>query len=291
MAQEPFPPEVPARTSRTVLTGVLQVVRLFAAEHTWEIAPGTIVRGYGYNGQAPGPTLEAMVGDTLLVRFTNSLSEATSICWPGQRRSGTTGVSRRSTPVPPGGTVELRVELTEAGTFAYHPDTEHAAQTERGLCGALVVRDLGGPVVDGERVLVLSDLKPFVVGRNRPTTGQEPGHDGPLLLINGVHEAQMQVTAGHRERWRLVNATVARRLRLTLTGPPHRGTGTRLGAPADPVGVQEVPLGRGERRDLIAGPFTAGERLTLHASCYPDVSGPACRHRIATVHVGQPASG
>jgi hypothetical protein len=34
-------------------------VRLEAAETRWEIAPGHVVPGYGFNGQVPGPTIEA----------------------------------------------------------------------------------------------------------------------------------------------------------------------------------------------------------------------------------------
>ena len=287
MPQRPAP-QVQTRTPRTAPTGILQIVHLDATEHTWEVAPGTVVHGYGYNAQVPGPTLEATVGDTLLIRFTNSLPEPTSICWPGllMPSSSRDGVVRASTPVPHGGTLEHRLELPHAGTFAYHPDIDYTRQTERGLYGALVVRDPAESVLDGERVLVIGDLRstpPDSHAAPSPEKGQ--GRPEGLLLVNGVQEAQMLVTAGHRERWRLVNATVARRLRLSLSGQPVTVTSTGQGLFAAPVAVDELWLGPGERRDLVAGPFTAAQSLTFDV--LPDDNGSAISRsgRLATLHV------
>jgi FtsP/CotA-like multicopper oxidase with cupredoxin domain len=54
-------------------------VHLDANEVEWEIAPGRIVRGYGYNGRVPGPVIEAKQGVPLEVVFTNHLPEPTVI--------------------------------------------------------------------------------------------------------------------------------------------------------------------------------------------------------------------
>jgi FtsP/CotA-like multicopper oxidase with cupredoxin domain len=292
MPHSPVRPQVLTRTPRTAPTGILQVVHLDATKHTWEVAPGTVVHGYGYNAQVPGPTLEATVGDTLLVRFTNSLPEPTSICWPGlPTPAGSRAdddVVRASTPVPPGGTLEHRLELPHAGTFAYHPHIDCTRQIECGLYGALVVRDPAEPVLDDERVLVLSDLG-FAPPDGHAALAAVPeksdGREGGLLLVNGVQEAQMLVTAGHRERWRLVNATVSRRLRLSLSGQPVTVTSAGRGRLAAPVVVNELLLGPGERRDLVVGPFTAGQSLTFDALRHDHGSGASLSGRLATLHV------
>jgi hypothetical protein len=44
--------------------------RLEASEIDWEIAPGRKVRGYGFNGQVPGPVLEAKQGVPVEIEFT-----------------------------------------------------------------------------------------------------------------------------------------------------------------------------------------------------------------------------
>ena len=56
-----------------------------AGEVDWEIAPGRKVRGYGFNGQVPGPILEAKQGVPLEIEFTNRLPEPTLIHWHGLR--------------------------------------------------------------------------------------------------------------------------------------------------------------------------------------------------------------
>jgi len=49
--------------------------------------------------------------------------------------------------------------LPDAGTFWYRPHINETVQLEKGLYGALVVRGHDEPHLDGERVLVLDDLK------------------------------------------------------------------------------------------------------------------------------------
>jgi FtsP/CotA-like multicopper oxidase with cupredoxin domain len=292
MSQTPAPPVELTRPPRTEPTGIVQFVRLEATEHAWEIAPGTIVRGYGYNAQVPGPTLEATVGDTLLVRFTNSLEEATTLHWHGLRLPHSGGVAvQPSAAVPPGGTVERRLELPDAGTFWYHPHVGHTQRSDFGMYGALVVRDPVEPVVDGERVLFLGCLKPAGPAPDAPTPVPQDSDGGArdLLLVNGVREAQMLVSAGQRERWRMVNAGTGS-LRLSLSGQTLRVVSSDSGLRAAPVEVDAVLLGPGERRDVVTGPFSAGQSLTLNVQPCDLGSGRSHRRRIATLHVAGPVS-
>ena len=43
-----------------------------ASEFDWELAPGKMVKAWGFNQQLPGPVLRASKGDTLVVRVTNN---------------------------------------------------------------------------------------------------------------------------------------------------------------------------------------------------------------------------
>jgi len=71
----------------TDVAGIAPAIRyrLEASEIEWEIAPGRTVRGYGFNGQVPGPVLEAKQGVPLEIEFTNRLTEPTVIHWHGLR--------------------------------------------------------------------------------------------------------------------------------------------------------------------------------------------------------------
>src|SRR5690349_14938699 len=134
--------------------------RLEAAELEWEIAPGRTVRGYGFNGQMPGPVLEAKQGVPLEIEFTNRLPEPTVIHWHGLRipaaMDGTEIVQR---PVQPGETFTYRFTPPDAGTFWYHPHLNETEQLEKGLYGALIVRGADELSLDDERILVFDDLR------------------------------------------------------------------------------------------------------------------------------------
>jgi FtsP/CotA-like multicopper oxidase with cupredoxin domain len=99
-------------------SGAVIRFRLEASEIEWEIAPGRTVRGYGFNGQVPGPVLGAKQGVPLEIEFTNRLPEPTVIHWHGLRipatMDGTEVVQR---PVQPGETFTYRFTPPDAGTF------------------------------------------------------------------------------------------------------------------------------------------------------------------------------
>ena len=48
-----------------------------------EFGPDMKVKCWGYNGQTPGPTIEAVEGDRVRILVTNKLAEHTSIHWHG----------------------------------------------------------------------------------------------------------------------------------------------------------------------------------------------------------------
>ena len=273
----------------TAPTGVLQVVDLQAAEHHWEISPGVVVHGYAFNGQAPGPVIEASVGDTLLVRFTNLLPEPTTIHWHGLRvPAAMDGSELAGDPVPPGGHFQYRFDLPDAGTFWYHSHLNETVQLERGLYGAIVVRNPDDPPVDGERVLLFDDLKMNRRGQiaaPTPLLENMRGREGDVLLINGVREPTMQIPAGQIERWRLINTASARHLRLSLSGHRFHVIGTDGGLIPAPYAVDEVLMAPGDRFDLAVGPFTDGETVVLQALPYDRGAGRPRHRTLATLHV------
>ena len=116
-------------------------VELDAREVEWEFAQGRKIRGFAYNGQVPGPLIEAEVGDELEIRLRNSLPQATTIHWHGMRvPAEMDGTEAVQPPVEPGETFEYRFVVPDAGTYWYHSHTNETEQLERGLYGGLVVR-------------------------------------------------------------------------------------------------------------------------------------------------------
>ena len=174
-------------------------VPLEAREVDWEIAPGRSVRGFAFNGEVPGPVIEAQVGDTLVVPLTNRLNEPTTIHWHGIRLPAEMdGTESVQWAVEPGETFEYRFVLPDAGTFWYHSHVNETEQIERGLYGALIVRGPDEPTLDRERVLVLDDVKLDDEGQIAPFGDPHEHHAGREgeVLLNGKQEAELHIAGG-----------------------------------------------------------------------------------------------
>jgi FtsP/CotA-like multicopper oxidase with cupredoxin domain len=247
-------------------------VELEASEVDWTIAPGSTVQAWGFNGQVPGPTIEGRVGDVLEVRLTNRLPEATTIHWHGLRvPAPMDGVDAAQRPVGPGETFVYRFRLPDVGTFWYHPHINETVQLERGLYGALIVRGEGEPVLDGEQILVLDDLKLDKEGRIAKFGGlvqRHDGREGDARLVNGKREPDLNIAAGQTERWRIVNVSSARYVRLSIGGAPFQILGTDGGLVEAPVTATEVLLPPADRVELAVGPFEEGETLAIESLAY-----------------------
>lgn len=269
-------------------------VELEARETEWEVAPGLAVRGLGFNGQVPGPTIEAEVGDTIVVELANALSEPTTIHWHGLRipasMDGTETVQRA---VQPGERFEYRFVVPDAGTFWYHSHVNETEQLERGLYGALVVRGRDEPVFDRERVVLLDDLKLDESGEIAPFGDpheHHAGREGEVRLVNGRQEPELEIAAGQVERWRVVNVANTRYVRLSIGGRPFARVGTDGGLLTHAVDATEILLTPGERVDLAVGPFERGQVLPIEALPYDRGKGESQRDRFATLLVGDPAA-
>ena len=269
-------------------------VELEAAEIDWEFIPGQRTRAWGFNARVPGPTIEARVGDVLEVRLTNRLPEPTTIHWHGlQIPAAMDGTDMVQHPIAPGETFTYRFRLPDAGTFWYHPHMNETVQLERGLYGAIVVRAPNEPELDAERVLVLDDVALDRKGQIKPLGGWIEHHDGrqgSTRLINGRKEPELTIAAGQVERWRIVNASSARYVRLSIGGRSFTIIATDGGLIDAPVTVSEVLLTPGDRVELAVGPFAEGEVIPVDALRYDRKTMARARNeRFATLRVGAAA--
>ena len=131
-----------------------------------EMAPGMIAHLWGYNGQSPGPTIEAVEGDKVRIFVTNKLPEHTTIHWHGMLLpNGMDGVGGLTQPhIKPGKTFVYEFDLQKSGTFMYHPHADEMVQMAMGMMGFFVVhpRDPQFMRVDRDFVFLLSayDIDP-----------------------------------------------------------------------------------------------------------------------------------
>lgn len=131
-----------------------------------EMSRGMKARLWGYNGQSPGPTIEAVEGDKVRIFVTNRLPEHTTIHWHGiLLPNGMDGVGGLTQPqIPPGKTFVYEFALTKSGTFMYHPHADEMVQMAMGMMGSLIVhpRDRKSHRVDRDFVFLTNayDVEP-----------------------------------------------------------------------------------------------------------------------------------
>src|SRR5438477_3027561 len=268
-------------------------LELDAREVEWEFASGLTIRGFAYNGQVPGPVIEANVGDTVVVRLSNNLPQATTIHWHGIRvPAEMDGTEAVQPPVEPGQTFEYRFVVPDAGTYWYHSHTNETEQLERGLYGALIVRDPNEPAVDAERILHFDDLKLGPNGDLAPFGDEHEHHagrEGDIRLVNGRQEPELEIAAGAIERWRIVNVANTRFVRLSIGKRPFTIIGSDGGLLPRPLPASETLVTPGERVDLAVGPFEEGEQLAIESLPYDRGMGERASERFATLKVGAAA--
>jgi FtsP/CotA-like multicopper oxidase with cupredoxin domain len=177
-----------------------------------EIAPGMKANLWGYNGQSPGPTIEAVEGDRVRIFVTNKLPEESSIHWHGQRLpNGMDGVTGMTQPgIPPGKTFVYEFQAKRPGTFMYHPHADEMVQMAMGMMGFWVTHPKNHDFmrVDRDFVFLLGnyDIEP---GSYTPKVNTML--DFNLWTINtrvfpGI--ASMNVRQGDRVRIRVGNLTM-----------------------------------------------------------------------------------
>jgi FtsP/CotA-like multicopper oxidase with cupredoxin domain len=267
---------------------------LEASAFQWEIAPGKTVNAWGFNHQIPGPVLKAKKGDTMVIRVTNNLEESTIVHWHGIRLpAAMDGTGEVQKPIQPGEVFEYRFVVPDAGSFWYHSHANETEQMERGMYGALIVEDDNDPVMDGDRVFMIDDMK--LTSKNAFTKPgwalprlieRHDGREGNTTLLNGKENPTIHVHAGQKERWRFINSSSARYVTLYLGGREFTIIGTDGGLLEKPETVTQVLLTPGERVDIVAGPFNEGDTFSIESLPYNRTTFlKAKRRQYATVKV------
>ena len=233
-----------------------------------EIAPGMKANLWGYNGQTPGPTIEAVEGDKVRIFVTNKLPEKTTIHWHGMLlpngMDGVGGLTQPHIPVgltqphiPPGKTFVYEFVLKGSGTFMYHPHSDEMVQMAMGMMGMFVVhpKDPNFRRVDRDFVFIMSAYR-FDPGTALPKVAEMT--DFNIWTLNarvfpGIDV--MPVRLGDRVRVRMGN--------LTMTAHPMHLHGHHFAVSCTdggwvpetaqmPEATTDVPVGAVRAFDVVA---------------------------------------
>jgi len=167
--------------------GGVKIFHLIVEPVKHRIAGGLEVQAWGYNGQVPGPLIEAVEGDKVRIYVTNTLPEATSVHWHGMfLPSGMDGVAGLSQPaIPAGKTFKYEFPMIKPGTFMYHSHFDEMTQIAFGTIGMFVVHPKK-PRNGGRRVRdysLMSHELMVPIGQRRPDPLEMT--DFNVLTFNG----------------------------------------------------------------------------------------------------------
>jgi FtsP/CotA-like multicopper oxidase with cupredoxin domain len=180
------------------LDGDVKVFEITAAAVQHEVASGTMVEAWAYNGQVPGPMIRVTEGDRVRIVLTNKLSESTAIHFHGlyvpNSVDGVPGVTQE--PVKPGETYSYEFTVRNSGSHMYHSHHNSTRQVGKGLLGAFIVdpKDAAAePAVDADYLFVLNDqLGGFTInGKGFPATAPLTAKVGQKVRIRYMNQGLM----------------------------------------------------------------------------------------------------
>jgi hypothetical protein len=188
------------------MDGDVKVFHLVAEPVKQEIYPGKILNLWGYNGSAPGPTIQAWQGERVRIVVDNHLPEPTSMHWHGFDipfgMDGGPGLSQDA--ISPGGRYVYEFTLQQEGTLFYH--SHMAMQEMMGMIGAFIMHpaEAYDPPAEKDFAIILQE---YAVLPNNPTPNSMSMEFNWLTLNgkSGPANTPLIVRLGDRVRLRFIN--------------------------------------------------------------------------------------
>jgi manganese oxidase len=239
------------------LDGGVKEFHLVAEPLEREFAAGMTVHCWGYNGQTPGPTLEAIEGDRVRILVTNRLPERTSVHWHGALLpNAMDGVAGLNQPhIEPGETYAYEFTLRQHGTLMYHPHSDEMVQMALGMMGFFVIHPRQRESVDRDFAIMLHE---WAVPPGGATPNPAVMTDFNLFTFNGrvwPGTAPLVARKGDRVRIRFGNLSMDSHP-IHLHGYRFTVTGTEAGTvPPSARYAQatvDVPVGSTRDIELVA---------------------------------------
>jgi FtsP/CotA-like multicopper oxidase with cupredoxin domain len=237
--------------------GGIKEFHLIAEPVRREVAPGMVLNCWGYNGQTPGPTMEAVEGDRVRILVTNSLPEPTSVHWHGAiLPNGMDGVGGLTQPhIQPGETYAYEFTLRQHGTLMYHPHSDEMVQMAMGMQGFFIIHPRSGPRVDRDFAIFLAE---WFVAPGTATPNTSVMTDFNLFTFNSrIYPGTdpLVVRLGQRVRVRFANLSMDNHP-IHIHGHTFKLTGTEGGAVPPgaqwPMNTVDVPPGATRDIEFVA---------------------------------------
>ncbi|MBS0422418.1 MAG: multicopper oxidase domain-containing protein [Proteobacteria bacterium] len=210
-----------------------------------ELAPCHRIITTTYNGQFPGPTLRATVGQPFCVDVCNDTDTTERVHWQGQELADAV--------VPPHSRRRMEFTPSRVGLYLYHSEVVAAANLRTGLysgqVGALLVEPRTPDGREREWLVVLKGCEPFM---RRTMRGCEVGYRA--ITVNGRlpgHGVSLRANTGERILMHALNAGATESYTLEL--PNHV---------FEIVALDGIALAAPQRAGALR--LSPGERISAH---------------------------
>jgi len=201
LVESPDLPQLPWR-----MDGDVKEFHLIAEPVQQQLVPGKMANLWGFNGSAPGPTIQVYQGDRVRIVVDNHLPEPFSMHWHGfeipHNMDGAPGTSQD--PIKPGGRFIYEFTLHQEGTYFYH--SHMAMQEMMGMLGAFIMhpKQAYDPPVDRDFVILMQE---YAILPSNPTPNSM-NMEFNWLTFNGKAgpaTTPLIMRLGDRVRIRMIN--------------------------------------------------------------------------------------
>ncbi|XP_052109968.1 L-ascorbate oxidase homolog isoform X1 [Arachis duranensis] len=199
---------------------------------TWTVTYGTLSplgtpqKVIMINGQFPGPQLDLVTNDNVVLNLINKLDEPFLLTWNGikqRKNSWQDGVLGTNCPIPPNSNYTYKFQAKDQiGTYTYFPST-HLHKAAGGFGGLNVyhrsVISLPYPYPDGDFTLLIADW--YKTGHKALQQSLDSGKslsfpDG--LLINGQAHTTLNGDQGKTYMFRISNMGLSTSINFRIQG-------------------------------------------------------------------------
>lgn len=196
------------------------------------------IKGFGYNGQIPGPLIKVKKGESIFVNFENNLDVETTVHWHGLRleneNDGVPEITQET--IMPGKSFNYKLDFPDEGIYWYHPHVREDYQQELGLYGNILVvpeeEDYYNQV-NSEELLILDDIlirdKDVYPFSSKNTNHALMGRFGNIMLINNQEDYSLNVKKGEVVRFYLTNVANVRPFNFVIENAKMKLVGSDVG--------------------------------------------------------------
>jgi nitrite reductase (NO-forming) len=205
-----------------------------------ELGMGMTFAAWTYNGQIPGPTIEACEGDTVTINVHNKGTISHGLDTHAFKIS-----ARNFGPVDPGTTMTIKKVVDTPGVFMYHCAAGAVTDfhIKSGIHGAMIVYPRDEPLRPAREIVVVQDAVFGIPDEDGFIPGTDPArtakNDQFLSMFNGrVDNEPVRVNPGDLVRMYFVNVgpwTAAAHVIGTVLDRVYAGTPWVQGVQTFPV--------------------------------------------------------